>query len=504
MSARLLRRLCVFLFALVPAWTLAGSGMNWDHAYAYRAQRSSVEQVLGDFARGHGLSLVLTQLRGSRPRRLDGWIRGDTAPAFLDKLALANDLRWFVFNRKLYVSASADDVVERLRLEGQSVAEARQALTGLGLFDPRFGWGELPEQGMILVSGPRRYVALVKTLLAKQPPDKEHAVMVFPLQHASAEDREVLLRGQRIVQPGVASLLRKLRQETDAGRSAGRPALLPSMLSLSGGSLLGPLAEMGGGVADLATLPLPRAEGESLRTPEAGARGGIGAPPRLRDDAKGVVADPRSNSVIVRDDPSRRARYEKLIAVLDVQQRLVEIESFIIEFEPRRMPEDLVLARRRDPNDPARQEAARRLLASLDDYESMGRLSVISRQTVVTPENLPAVIDLSYQTSGSGAPLSTGSMMRMTPRLVSSRGRLLVSLDIDIDQGNVADEASAGSVMKNVLITQAVIPDGSPMMVTSTTARRARTVTPDSSEPQVRVVRRERAIFVMPRVLAPY
>ncbi|MEI8632320.1 hypothetical protein P4S72_10605 [Vibrio sp. PP-XX7] len=35
-------------------------------------------------------------------------------------------------------------------------------MTHIGLLDKRFGWGELPDEGVVIVSGPKRYVEFMK------------------------------------------------------------------------------------------------------------------------------------------------------------------------------------------------------------------------------------------------------------------------------------------------------------------------------------------------------
>ena len=82
------------------------------------------------------------------------------------------------------------------------------ALLDLGVLEPRFGWGELPDQGVVMVAGPPRYVSLLEATLKQLPPGATaQQVMVFRLRHASAEDRVIMYRDQRIVQPGLAGLM---------------------------------------------------------------------------------------------------------------------------------------------------------------------------------------------------------------------------------------------------------------------------------------------------------
>ena len=78
---------------------------------------------------------------------------------------------------------------------GGNISTVRQALQSLGLLNTRFGWGELPEQGIALVSGPPHYVALVERTMAQLPQMAGgQQVSVFRLKHASVDDRTAPLK----------------------------------------------------------------------------------------------------------------------------------------------------------------------------------------------------------------------------------------------------------------------------------------------------------------------
>lgn len=89
--------------------------------------------------------------------------------------------------------------------------DIKQALSGIGLLDPRFGWGELPDDGVVLVTGPPQYLELVKRF-SEQREKKEdrRKVMTFPLRYASVADRTIHYRDQTVVIPGVATMLNEL------------------------------------------------------------------------------------------------------------------------------------------------------------------------------------------------------------------------------------------------------------------------------------------------------
>lgn len=182
---------------------------DWkEQSYAYSADHTPLSTVLQDFASGHGVDL---QLGNVEDTEVNGKIRADNASAFLDRLALEHRFQWFVYNNTLYVSAQDEQSSERLEISPDAAPDIKQALSGIGLLDPRFGWGELPDDGVVLVTGPPQYLELVKRF-SEQREKKEdrRKVMTFPLKYASVADRTIHYRDQTLVIPGVATMLNEL------------------------------------------------------------------------------------------------------------------------------------------------------------------------------------------------------------------------------------------------------------------------------------------------------
>lgn len=109
------------------------------------------------------------------------------------------------------VSRSNERSTRAVTPPGISAAGLKKALTELGIIESKFGWGEIAERGMVLVSGPPAYVDLVQRAvmeLPPMPPDQELAV--FRLRYAAVDDRTIFYRDKQIITAGVASILRGL------------------------------------------------------------------------------------------------------------------------------------------------------------------------------------------------------------------------------------------------------------------------------------------------------
>jgi len=423
-----------------------------------------LHQVLSEFAARFSLSLDM-------PTGLDapvtGQLSGLTATEFIERLAGIYGFNWFTHAGTLYIAGNKDIVVRTLpSTQAGSGLKLRQLLTELRVLDPRFGWGELPEQGMVVVSGPPAYVRLVEATVAAIPSvPGAMQVSVFKLKHASAEDRTVTFRDRQIVTPGVATILRNL---------------------VSGN--------------------------QALVVPKAGL---IGNPsPGLRPS---IQSDARLNAIIVQDLPERLPTYQKLIATLDIPTSLIEIEAMIIDVNANRLEE---LGIGWDPvglpvgqtvgqtagqtgqaglsagglapgggevNQPADHHnvssvarpsgasanittmvanGARHFVSRLGMLAQQGDASIHARPSILTTENIGAVIDLSetfyiQTTSDRSAPvtpITAGTTLRVTPRLQGEGDQAVVRLHVDLEDGQIQASSMAGgtpSLRRGVVSTEA-------------------------------------------------
>jgi type III secretion protein C len=200
------RNLLLFSCLLMPMGnTLAAIPAEWKNtAYAYEAEHKPLREVLEDFAQTFGTQL---QVEGLLEGNVNGKIRANTPQSLLDRLGVEHRFQWYLYNNTLYISTLDQQESARLEVSSETIADLKQALTDIGLLDSRFGWGELPEDGVVLVSGPRRYIEQIKQFSSqRRSPDEKQSVLSFPLKFANAADRQVDYRGEKLAVPGVATL----------------------------------------------------------------------------------------------------------------------------------------------------------------------------------------------------------------------------------------------------------------------------------------------------------
>ncbi len=468
------RRALIVALALLP---LAAAALEpWPEAsYTYYADRKPVLDVLRDFCTTFGLNLKASaRVKGT----VDGRFSADTPAAFLDRLAAAHGLVWFHHAGSLYVARSDERTSRRFLIAGGAIAPVKQALQDMQLLNERFGWAEVPRQGVVVVTGPAAYVNLVgATLDSMNLPATETRLAVFRLRHARVMDRTMVYRDQELVIPGAASLLRNLMtgEPGDGGRDGDA---------------------VGVSVAD-GPQPLP-----GMGT---GTNGRRGSPPKRRGamatggGVAGAVieADVRLNALVIRDAPSMMPVYERLISQIDVPTSLVEIEALIVDVNKSRL-EDLGIdwsatyagrhggASYSTPTAPVTPgglvppppdipyqsrvviNEVRNLLARIRALEESDDAKVLSKPMVLTTDNMTALMDLSetFYARVSGervanlVPVTAGVMLKVTPHVViNADGTHDIQLVIDIEDGNLDQRTGVELpvVKRSVISTQAVI-----------------------------------------------
>ncbi len=475
------------LRALVASVLLALSPAAWpgpppwpDSPYSYFADGVALETVLREFAAGFSLSLVVEPgVQGT----VNGRFNSASPTEFISRLGGVYGFAWYTQAATLHVSPARETVMRTLPMPPGGAGRLRQTLIDLGVVDPRFGWGELPEHGVLLVSGPPRYVDRVEATLRQLPtfPRGSLQISVFRLRHASADDRVIQFRDRQITQPGLASVLRGL--------------MGVGGVTVGGGVTDEKVSSQPGAIVPLPTLGASAPAGPGARAAAAGAASGSGrsgAEPARMGPAPGasIQPDPRLNALVVTDMPERMPLYERLIAQLDVPAPLIEIEALIIDVNSERARELGINWSARGGSFSASfgvpQQVRQGMLAlALDSggsnttggrdngfmaqirlLESAGDARIQSRPSVLTTDNIGALLDLSEtfyirvqgERVASVSPVTAGTTLRVTPRVVDG-AQGAIQLTVDIEDGQIQDRQvdSLPTVRRSAVSTLAVV-----------------------------------------------
>jgi type III secretion protein C len=486
----------VLAASLVACLGIATAGpVPWTEAsYSYFAENIKLETLLAEFARSFSMSLSMApELSGV----VNGRFTSDSPTEFITKLAGVYGFVWYTHAGTLFISPSNDLATKSIALNSSNIQNMRKALTDLGVLDSRFGWGELPDQGLALVSGPTSYVNMIDSMVRSLPTPAAPKVKVFRLKHASADDRTILYRDKQITTPGLVTVLRELITKQGSGVAANEVLTITAEPLRAASSITsdqrGSTPSAATGTAGTMGAKRPNNAVGSLNADTGQARGTI-------------QSDPRLNAIIIQDLPERMTIYEKLIAELDVPTALIEIEAMIIDINTDRATELGInwagrtgstalgfgaLSATPSPGTLTIASAAANaaiststLLVDSGNYlinqiralETKGEARIQSRPSVLTTDNTGAVLDLSEtfyvrvqgQFVATVTPVTAGTTLRVTPRVISAEnGNKLVQLTVDIEDGQIQSRQvdTLPTVSRSSVSTQAIVKQNETLLI---------------------------------------
>lgn len=456
-SSRIMLRLVLLTAIFFSSHTVyAEVPKVWEStSYAYETKDSDLVHVLQNFAGAFGVKLSFD---GDFNKAVSGKYRAASATAFLDRLALEHHFQWFVFNKTLYVSPRDDHAVERVKVKQLGIGTLKKALSAIGLIDSRFGWGELPSEKIVLVSGPKKYVELVRDLAKGKLTAKEaNPVLAFPLRYASVADRTIRYRERTITIPGVASVLtdilssRQTRFKTNKATEAAEEEQDKPQTRAAGLEAIDKFKSLVGGNS-----------GKNM-----------------------IAADIRTNQILIHDAADQRERYQAMIDTLDVPLNLLEISAILIDINRSQLENLGVQWLFADTAEPTPSGSAL-VVTRLDDFlarvyalESQGDVEISASPSIMTQENYPAVIDLSqsiHQTATGERvvrfqKITAGTSLQVIPRLITAGDFGLglppeIQLVVDIEDGKLLPDRNENIMVQTSNIsTQAVISAGNALVL---------------------------------------
>ncbi|WP_199541828.1 type III secretion system outer membrane ring subunit SctC [Paraburkholderia kururiensis] len=557
--------MAVFVATAMPGLSADAAPIRWRNSAVHiSVEGKDLKDVLRDFTAGQGVPATISG-------DVHGTVTGqfDMSPQrFLDTLASTFGFVWFYDGNVLSISDANSVTRQVIKLDHARVSDLKASLDQLHISNPRFPIMFDAEQGTALVSGPPAYVQMVADVAKRLDDNAEQRigsmVRVFPLHHAWAADHKVQIDGNTVNVPGVANVLAKMYHPqgnggsdgTDAGgqrnavqptmqrlqpmqdvtgstsgggyEGAGNPPLPPGMAGAGTPTALGGLiAGMGGGGNGGGGAPLPGYGGAGGAY--GGAYGGYGAnasqsgygatPMGGTDNLPVIVADPRTNSVLVRDLPQRLPLYQTLIDQLDVKPRLVEIEAHIIEIDEDALKQIGVDWRAHNShidlqtgNGITQQNgyngninptfdtrtlsdgttvidtspvggsltavignAGRYLLARVNALQNNNLARIDASPKVATLDNVEAVMDhktrffvrVSGYTSADLYQVSTGVSLRVLPLVVDEDGKERIKLNVHIEDGTLTGQQvdNIPIITTSTINTESFVGEGESLLI---------------------------------------
>ncbi|MGB3723658.1 MAG: type III secretion system outer membrane ring subunit SctC [Pacificimonas sp.] len=344
------------------------------------------------------------------------------------------------------------------------------------------------------------------------------AFRVFPLKYGWAHDVTMRVGDRETTVPGIASILRAMVMPSEGSRLSGlgdgvyrerfMPPTVPSMRGYdtvpSGSDRLGYPDARGGGYANGFVGAAYTPDGRYVPdAPYTASRNPI-------EDAVRIQADKRLNAVIVRDTPDRLKLYDDLIAALDREPQMVEIEATIIDIDVDKARDLGIDWRLSDSEDfsigfgngttsdlrlrpgtdvdsitPLSRGLSISSIITLGDVDFLSRITalaengaakIITRPQILTLSNNEAIFDQTetfyVEVAGEDEVdlfnIAAGTTLRVTPHVFAEENSTRIRVLVTIEDGTIQFTRSVDglpTVRRSAVNTQALIQEGQSLLL---------------------------------------
>ncbi len=458
--------LLLLLLPLLQVGIANAQPQTWDQGtYGVYAHGESLPNVLKNFASNYQLQSVVS---AKLIERVNVSIESPRGRDFLNTLNQQYPFIWYYDGSALHFY-NVNEIENRVfPLNHVAPSTVLATLKRMNLWDARFHWKSGPNQNMVYVSAPPRLLNLVEQTIQTLDVNtqvEQYAFRIFPLKYANAADSTNENRGAQSTSPGVATMLKRL-----VGLTGHQTQAISTPQGIKG--------LRGQGLANNAS---PQNTGITVIP---SATGGVSIEP-----------DMRTNSVIIYDKISRMPIYESAIATLDQPTEQVEIEVSIINISTEKLrnlgvnwqysSEDASISSGDVSSTSSGigelslsstlSNVGDAILARVDALEQTGDAKIVSRPTVLTADNMQAIIDNSstfyVRVAGQEEvdlfPVTTGAVLYVTPHILDEEEGRYVDLDIRIEDGQQTDQQVDGipAISTTSISTEAIVGEHQTLMV---------------------------------------
>lgn len=388
----------------------------------------------------------------------------------LIKVAQKMSLIWYDDGQSVYVYDASEQKNAIIKLENIPVASVKRFLESSSLSDSRYPIRGDDINQTFYVSGPPVYISLIKetaSYLDKLDASNRSGagLNVIPLYNTFAEDRQYAYRGQALTIPGMASIINGLIKEGEEKNQQTIPA--PALNDATAQETI---------TAELAeqrhSVPAPLLENIRIH-----ARGND-------NTALTVVSNPGSNSLLVRGDQEQVSNIRKLVSLLDIKKRHIEMSVWIIDLQKEELEQlgvnwkgQLSIGTQgivslngglSSTVDGASFMASVMALAQKD------KANIVSRPMLLTQENVPALFDnnrtfytrLVGERTTSLEHVTYGTSLNVLPRFT---GNNEIEMMLSVEDGNEVrantDDAVLPEVGRTNISTIARVPHGKSLLI---------------------------------------
>lgn len=449
-------------------------------ANGYVAKKESLRSFFDAMAAQLKKPVVVSKLAARK--QITGNFDFSNPFALLEELSQQLGLIWYHDGQAIYVYDVSEIRNAVISVRSMSFAAFNEFLRRSGLYDKRYPLRGDGHNGTFYVSGPPVFVDLIvntANLIDKQNDGIElglQKIGVVRLNNTFVNDRVYALREQKIVIPGMATVIEQL---------------------LDGES--NPLQSSAGGVSVSSRPPAGRSDIPSMPDFAAGGgsapvyTGGVGLADALQQHSSAsdikVIAYPDTNSLLIKGTADQVRFIEQLAVALDVAKRHVELSLWIIDLNREDLEQLGVtwngsvtigsnLGIALNPAGSISTLDGSRFIASIKALEQKKKATVVSRPVVLTQENVPAIFDnnrtfyakLIGERNSSLEHVTYGTLVSVLPRF-SADGQIEMSLNIEdgseakTSDSNIENSETLPEVGRTHISTVARVPKDKSLLI---------------------------------------
>ena len=497
----------VSVLFIVPA-AKAAEVPGFDRAVVIDAREQPVGQFLMEL---FGQIDVPVRVSDTISGSVNGDFRKNARQVFND-IASSFQLSVYFDGAIAHIYPSNDVVHNILYMSRTKAQQIERTATKMGMADPHNNMS-VAEVGLIVTGAPEfvdqleeMSTAMGKSAASKitspapapAPAATQDTYRTFQLRYAWANDVSLVIGGETVVVPGVASIISSL---IEPGALQSPP--VNGGYRTPGSSTLEGLRGQG----------LQSVNGQSNRNGEGASENAEPLSPRVAGNVKGddgstastrIVADSLTNSVIIRDKANRMREYEALIESLDKEPKMIEIEATIIDLDTEKLRElginwrlqrgdgEALLGDGSAADDLLRPNtdvtprgdggfislvlgSRQQFIARIRALESQGAARIVSKPHVMTLSNVEALLDTTStffvrvegQEEVDLFNVSVGTTLRVTPHVYEHGGHSQIKLRVNIEDGSTSDQSvdNIPIVENSTITTQAIIDVGQSLLI---------------------------------------
>ncbi len=374
-----------------------------------------------------------------------------------DSMVRRMSLLYFNDGESIYVYDNSEIQQELFQVKNIGITELKNYLQDVGLFDTRFPLRSGQDQRTFYISGPPVYLKLVKAAaeyldnavqeqiyqnISNQVPTGssrygEEFVQVFALKNTFVQDRTYSLRDEKIVLPGITTVLQQLFMSQTGGTYSSRN---------------NPIEREGD-----SSLPTDNNENDLSATPIITQMGQYHVE---------LVPLPAANSLLVKTSREGLELVSSLIEQLDKPKRQVELSLWIIDISKNKADSLGIDWQAGYTSGNHSFSFNTSSLSAASGFNFLGKIKaltedgdakMVSRPILLTQENTPAIFDnnTTFYTQIKGERVATlesttfGTMMSVLPRIGGSNKEIEMIINLE-DGAEKKDDAEKDETVERL------------------------------------------------------